>query len=279
MRLRESIKQWWTSLPEKTECRDSSPRRPLFRQNAHLKLCYLLIYIYLGRPFMFYEDRKGPAENSQSSAHHDASCDSHEGPRSVLVDDCVQSALEILETLQSLSDHTGLCRASYTEFSSCRAALLVIVAESLNSPRSKMLRNALTRGMILIRQMTGGSSSESEISLIESLETAIKQLSSLQEDNDAEDGSPSEQGLTSAYAKFKSWTQMLKKSSSTGNLMEIASFSPRSHLTAGPENFRHAETRDSIELFSPSFGLLNPNWSNGSDVGLDPSLFELPHDS
>lgn len=34
--------------------------------------------------------------------------------------------------------------------------------------------------------MTGGSSSVSEISLIESLETAIKQLSFLQEDNDIE---------------------------------------------------------------------------------------------
>ncbi|KAJ5175838.1 uncharacterized protein N7482_001715 [Penicillium canariense] len=261
LQLRTNIRNWWNSLSTNIECRDYSPKGPLFRQNSHMKLCYLLIYIYMGRPFIF---KGGTKERPSDEGGNGGSA-----RRSELVDDCVQSALDILATLQSLSDNVGLCRASYTEFSSCRAALLVILAESLNSGRSPKLQSSLNRGMILIRQMLGGTASQSEISYIESIEAAIRQLSSGDEDHDDSEANP-EQSFVSAYAKFKDWTQSMKKDRSASNTLELASFSPMSNLTSGGESVLHSEINDLSELF-------NPDWAT-SDLGLDPEIFMVPRD-
>lgn len=250
LRVKSSMRQWWESLP--TTCRDFNPQGPLFRQNAHMKLCYLSVFIYMGRPFIFHHDKERASEESQEAG---------KGHRSELVDDCVESALEILATLQSLADNIGLCRASYTEFSSCRAALLVILAQSLNS-KSKGLQDGLTRGMKLIRQMIGGTASQSEISYIESIEAAIRQLSS-NEDSERTSESTTDSS-SSAYAKFKNWTQSMKNKSS-GNFLELSSFSPMSGFTSGGESVFHPDMNDLTEF-------LNPEWSPG-DLGLLPELF------
>lgn len=251
VQLRIHIKEWWESLPTTIECRDYDPKGPLFRQNSHMKLCYLLIFIYMGRPFIFKnEDQERPSSDVRQIS----------SPRSELVEDCVQSALGILATLQSLSDNIGLCRASYTEFSSCRAALLVILAESLNSGRSPSLQNSLNQGMILIRQMLGGTASESEISYIESIEAAIRHLSS------GDEGSESttvnhHQSSTSAYAKFKDWTQSMKKDRRASNTQELASFSPLSYDPSGGDSVLQSENNTLSEFFAP-------DWTT-SDIGLD----------
>lgn len=245
-----SIKQWWDSLPATEECRDLCSQGPNFRQNAHLRLCYLLIYVYMGRAFIFADDRKESGEAIIGADH-----DSGRVRRSFLVDDCVSSALDILNTLQSLSDHVGLCRASYNEFGACRAAILVILAESLNSGKSQRLQDGLHRGMGLIRQMVGGSSSESEISYLESLETAISQVLVVPED-DIVLQPQSDQSYMSAYSKFKDWTQSLKKDKSPSGNVELSSFSPLSHLTPGTEAFANQELNDMTAFF-------HPDWSNG----------------
>lgn len=205
----------------------------------------------MGRPFIFYTDNERTSSPTARSR------------RSELVDDCVQSALDILVTLQSLADNVGLCRASYSEFSSCRAALLVILAESLHSGKSKRLQVGLEQGMTLIRQMTGGTASESEISYIESIEAAIRQLSS-------NDESSSTTGIekpnsASAYAKFKDWTQSMKKDKSAGNTAELSSFSPLSQFTLGFDS-----------AFPPDSGafadLLQQQWPT-CDLDLDPDGF------
>ncbi|KAI9925956.1 hypothetical protein MW887_004415 [Aspergillus wentii] len=268
IRLRTTIRQWWDSLPEDIECRDMNPQGPLFRHNSHLKLCYLLIFIYMGRPFIFYHN-----EHKRDSTVQESTIDSSGGnqtSRSTLTEDCVQSALVIIDALQSLLDNTGLCRASYTEFSSCRAALLVILAESLNRPRSKNLRDALTRGMKLIRKMSGGCSTESEISLIESLEAAVCQLSLWQEGND-ESSSGTEQGPKSAYAQFKSWTQAMKGADSTGSAVELSSFSPRSLMTPGSEGLYNTEMGNMLDL--PHL-----EWTENGIPGFDGNLFSFPDD-
>lgn len=250
IQLRTNIREWWDSLPTKIECRDYDPQGPLFRQNSHMKLCYLLIYIYMGRPFIF---RNEDSDNYSSDI-------SPSNPRSELVGDCVQSALDILATLQSLSDTIGLCRASYTEFSSCRAALLVILAESLNSGRSSRLQNSLNQGMVLIRQMLGGTASQSEISYIESIEAAIRQLSSSDNETESTTANPA-QDSTSAYAKFKDWTQSMKKDRRTSNNLELASFSPMSHMVSGGESVLQADNNDVS-------GFFNPDWAI-CDLGLN----------
>lgn len=205
----------------------------------------------MGRPFIFVGDKREPESDAMSNTDPDSgrSC------RSVLVDDCVSSALDILNTLQSLSDHVGLCRASYNEFGACRAALLVILAECLNSGKSQRLQDGLHRGMGLIRQMIGGSSSESEISYIESIEAAINQLLATPDDDITSQPNP-DQSPVSAYSKFKDWTQSIKKDKSAGGSLEIASFSPLSHLTPGTENLTNPQLNDMNSFF-------NPDWSNG----------------
>ncbi|KAJ5173547.1 transcriptional regulator family: Fungal Specific TF [Penicillium coprophilum] len=250
LQVRASIKQWWDSLPATRECRDLCSQGPNFRQNAHLRLCYLLIYVYMGRAFIFVDDRKQPGEAIIGADH-----DSGRASRSALVDDCVSSALDILNTLQSLSDHVGLCRASYNEFGACRAAILVILAESLNSGRSQRLQDGLHRGMGLIRQMVGGSSSKSEISYLESIEAAISQLLAAPEEDNVFQ-SQSDQGSISAYSKFKDWTQSLKKDKPASGNLELSSFSPLAHLTPGTEPFALPELNEMTTLF-------DPDWSNG----------------
>jgi hypothetical protein len=215
----------------------------------------------MGRPFIFV-DKKDPHNESALGAETDVG----QASRSILVDDCVSSSLDILNTLQSLSDHVGLCRASYNEFGACRAALLVILAESLNSGKSQRLQDGLQRGMGLIRQMVGGSSSQSEISYIESIEAAISQL--LEVPEDAASQSNTEKNTVSAYAKFKDWTQSLKKEKGTvGSNLELASFSPLSHLTPGTGGFTNAE-------FSDMTGFFNPDWSN-NDMEFDSDILSL----
>lgn len=262
LRLRTSIKGWWDTLPATEECRDLCSQCPLFRQNSHLRLCYLLIYVYMGRPFIFINDKKGSGSDNTSTAD----LDSGQSRRSVLVDDCVASALDILNTLQSLSDHVGLCRASYNEFGACRAALLVILAESLNSGKSQRLQDGLHRGMALIRQMVGGSSSESEISYIESIEGAINQLLATPVDEAAPQPDYG-QSPTSAYSKFKDWTQSIKKDRSTSGNLELASFSPLSHLTTGTDGFTNPQLNDMP-------GFFDPEWSNG-DLDFDTNILSL----
>ncbi|KAL2834911.1 fungal-specific transcription factor domain-containing protein [Aspergillus cavernicola] len=252
MQIRAHISQWWTSLPSTVECRDISPGSPLFRQNSHLKLAYLLTYIYMGRPFMFADDWKNSLSEGDAMGSD---------PRVVLVQSCVQSALEILETLQSLSSHTGLCRASYTEFSSCRAALLVILAERLNSRKLHRFQEEMARGMALIRRMTGGSSSESEISYLQSLDAAIRQ-SSLDESDDATLHSEQQ---SSAYARFKHWTHAMKKDTCPGGMTELSSFSPLSFFH--PEPGSSAQPRP-----NEMANLINSDWFSG-DFTLDPGAF------
>ncbi|KAL2802182.1 fungal-specific transcription factor domain-containing protein [Aspergillus granulosus] len=242
MQIRTHIEQWWSPLP----CRDTTPGNRLFRQNSHLKLAYLLIYIYMGRPFMFTDDWK----DSSSGANE---------PRAVLVQSCVQSALEIIQTLQLLASYAGLCRASYTEFSSCRAALLVILAERLNSRTIHRFEEELARGMALIRRMTGGSSSESEISYLQSLDAAIRQSSSV-----SNDGAPQSSHQPSAYAQFKCWTQAMKNDTGSGNMNELSSFSPLSFLNSDPGSFGQPRINEVADL-------IDADWL-GSDFPMGPDV-------
>lgn len=256
MQLKKKIGQWWDTLSTTYECRDLTPGGPLFRPNCHLKLCYLLIYIYMGRPFIFIPRNQYPEEDPNDIR----------AQQSELVENCLQSASEIISLLQLLADNFGLCRASYTEFSACRAALLVILAESLNSGMSSGLQDGLNQGMVLIRQMTGGTSSQSEISYIESMEMAIRQLLSSSESG--EHGSNTTQRSTSAYAKFKDWTQSMKKDMCFGNTTELASFSPVSCLNSGAGSTFNSDINDWNNL-------LNSDWAN-SDLSLDPEAFLAP---
>ncbi|RDW68986.1 Zn(II)2Cys6 transcription factor [Aspergillus mulundensis] len=230
LQLRSDITQWWSALPSSIEGKDMALSSYLFRQNAHLKLTYLLVFIYMGRPFMFADDWKLPARDDETTSpsarvtRNDEKTDND--PKTVLVHVCVKSALETLSKLQTMSKYTGLCRASYTEFSSCRAALLVILADRLNA-RTLKYQDEFEQGMAMIRRMVGGCSSESEISYLQSLDAAIR--TSLDSDLVADTDAGME---TSTYSQFKQWTNTMKADANTGGVadLEISSFSPFSFM-------------------------------------------------
>ncbi|KAK1149188.1 hypothetical protein N8T08_006408 [Aspergillus melleus] len=202
--IRKNLVDWWSSLPEETDCRDLNPSGPLFRSNLHLKLDYCLTRIFLGRPFLFSSLRGvnlstllGPNYKLPSGVAKN---------RTILVTDCVEAALEIIDLCRLLRDESGLARASFTEFSSCRAALLVILAQSLTK-RTERLREALEKGMALIKIMSMGvGSARSAVSVIEALERAIRRLEEWSERQ-----APGSTGAAeSAYDRFKNWEMLWK---------------------------------------------------------------------
>ncbi|UCK57339.1 hypothetical protein AFCA_000268 [Aspergillus flavus] len=205
LHVRDELRSWWTTLPEDIHCRDLDPSKPLFRYNVHLELTYATIIMYMGRPLIL-------AGTPSSSASVEGSSDSTVDAGAMLCFDCVQAALRIVELCQLLQDTVGVARVSYTEFSSCRAALLAIIAQSLNT-RTERLRGALTQGMGLIRRMCVGlQSARSEVAVIEALERAARRLDSRAENEDTATG---EQGV--GYNQFRRWA-MLWQSETPSNV-------------------------------------------------------------
>lgn len=203
--LRKELIDWWATLPEDTYCRDLNPSGGLFRANVHLKLDYCLTRISIGRPFLF-SSMKGINQTLPSGPQKTA----RSKGRSTIVIDCVEAALEIIDLCRLLRDETGLARASYTEFSSCRAALLVILAQSLTK-RTERLRNALEQGMCLIKTMSMGvGSARSSVNVIEALERAMRRLEAWLETQ-----AQNAEVVDSGYERFKNWEMLWKNGPAT----------------------------------------------------------------
>lgn len=177
----------------------------------------------MGRPFLFSNVRNGSQSSSQKTSA------SRSKLRNILVTDCVEAALEIIDLCRLLRDETGLARASYTEFSSCRAALLVILAQSLTK-RTERLRNALSQGMGLIKIMSMGiGSARSAVTVIETLERAIRRL----EDWSEIQGPAKEpqDSIDSGYERFKNWEMLWKTGPISPATGHSSLNSDRSHLS------------------------------------------------
>ncbi|KAK2756350.1 fungal specific transcription factor domain-containing protein [Colletotrichum kahawae] len=219
--MKAQLHTWWHNLPGTTFCKDPNPGSAVFRPDMHLRLEYCLVRMFAGRPFIFpRESTRSTASSSGSPADSAvqqpprtsissgtaaaataAAAKTH--PRSVLVADCVDAALYVIETCRLLRNSIGLARASYTEFSSCRAALLVIITQCLQR-KTDRLREALRDGLAMLKEMsTGGESAKSEMSLIEAFERAISRL-------DANDDAASSSAKESDYARFKKWEMLWK---------------------------------------------------------------------
>jgi hypothetical protein len=188
----------------------------------------------MGRPFIFFTDAKSPSPRSDVGAapsYSTSQCPPQRAnTRATLVADAESAALHIIELCGLLNVHYGLARASYTEFSSCRAALLVILAQSLNE-QSEALRSALANGMKLIKRMAVSIDSvKSEVSVIEALETAIKRLYMGNGMQNRGNGKQKESG----YEKFRNWAVLWKGGQEETGLMGSQTFSPPLNF---PETF------------------------------------------
>ncbi|KAI5465698.1 fungal-specific transcription factor domain-containing protein [Mariannaea sp. PMI_226] len=254
--MKEELRQWWDSLPETAFRRETKLPNPIVsRADMHLKLEYCLLRMYAGRPFIFPREAvKGNASTSSSPAdsNNQRPTTPHKlNPRSILVADCVEAALTVIDTCHLLQSTIGLARASYTEFSSCRAALLVIITQCLQK-KTDRLRDALRTGMAMIKEMSaGGESAKSEASLIEVFERAISRL----------DATVEPSGRESDYSRFKKWELLWKNDVPVQEMRQEASPEASMPMPPNPANFWRgtaSTTRPSIPAMhtaSPFIGM------------------------
>lgn len=143
------------------------------RLDIHVYLHYWHTRLFLGRPFLLSHPGRIPEHQSSVTA------DTGTGKlgREALAQDSIDAAINIIELCQTVHDRIGLARASYaTEFTSCRAALLVLIASSITD-KSDTLSKILAQGLTLIQQMSiGQGQASSETRVIEALQRAIARL-------------------------------------------------------------------------------------------------------
>ena len=105
-----------------------------------------------------------------------------------------------------LQDPVGLARASYTEFTTCQAALLVILAQRVCELDS-CLEIASTKGIGLIKYMALGLyTASSDKSAIQAMQIAIERLDHQRVEKSSESGS--------AYDRFREWAMLWEREGS-----------------------------------------------------------------
>ena len=180
--LHEQHRNWWQSLSDIAMLPASPPRAMV-----HLHLCYHLNIVFLGRPFVFRHAKRNNASSQIVPRKSRETPDGLQSKSQTLSRAAVQSARAIVELCQRLHDALGLARASYTEFSSCRAAIMTLMAHNLDTiaaddgtqVTSAPVNDSLAHGMSLIRLMASANvSAQSELSVLASLDAAIKHLAS-----------------------------------------------------------------------------------------------------
>lgn len=190
--------------------------------------------------------------------------------RDHLITNCIHSAREIIDLCQKLHDEVGLARASYTEFTTCRAALLVILAQQLQQ-NNDHLRAVLERGIKLMKHMALGIySATAEKNSITAMETAIKRL-------DAYRNGDANQHST-GYENFRNWATLWREEGrQTMENSQSSSNSAGGDAAVGLENFNFSALSPledfAWDLFSPSFpvdtGFLYASESDQNDHQYD----------
>lgn len=284
-RLRDkksAMKGWWDSLPVDV-LGEIAPKQTQDRAAMHLRLEYCLVNMFIGRPFLLRDHTSqshhgSPSEPQSTNPSHDHSEGTDgESPKQTsstqgLIAGCVQAAKEAIGVCQLLRDNRpGLARASYIEYSSCRASLLVLIAYSIQT-RSEELRQPLLDGLKMIREMSAtGDSARSEVALIEALECALVRLhSETQTTMPAQ--IPSEPvSSMSDYDAFKQWGSLWK---SVGNLdilenVPVPSFAPPAASPFPVLPLGHLESNQ-ISYLGDTIGLGASSSTSSRDIRMDP---------
>jgi hypothetical protein len=262
--MKEELRKWWDSLPETAYRDEVNPQNPISRADTHLKLEYCLLRMYAGRPFILpREVVRGNGSTSSSPADSNSqrpNTPHKSNPRSILVADCVEAALTIIDTCHLLQSTIGLARASYTEFSSCRAALLVIITQCLQR-KTDRLRDALRIGMAMIKEMSaGGESARSEASLIEVFERAISRL----------DATMDSSGRETDYSRFKKWELLWKNDGPVQDFRPEESPESSMPLPQNPNTFWRGSIGNTARPGMPAMHAASPF------VGMDANFPSVP---
>lgn len=181
--LFESYQQhqkWWQSLSD-ISILSASPSRAML----HVHLCYHLNVVFLGRPFVFTHAKRHSVSFQPAPHRGLETANGMQSKSRTLARAAVQSAQAIVDLCQTLQNSLGLARASYAEFSSCRAAIMTLLAHKLdtftaddnNQASHAPINESLAQGMALIRLMASANvSAQSEVSVLASLDDAINRL-------------------------------------------------------------------------------------------------------
>lgn len=215
--LQRDLERWWNNLPDDVACKETTSLTKISRGSWHLKLEYCLVRMFVGRVFILPQLRQGDgtASNQESPGESSTTTTTTTSPsssslsrkrlRTILVANCVKAAMLVIETCRAIRNSVGLARASYTEFSSCRAALLVITTQCLQN-KTYQFRQSLRDGLSMLKEMSSSSeSAHSETSLIQAFERAIANFYSAGTQH-----RPDQSDTESEYKKFQRWQQSLK---------------------------------------------------------------------
>jgi hypothetical protein len=169
------------------------------RAEMHTRLDCCLLEMFIGRPFILVHRRNQEGHTSSSQPND----------QELLVQDCVLAAEEAIDLCYAMqTGDLGLTRSSYVEYSSCRAALLVLIAYSIFY-RTNQFSARLQRGLDAIREMAlTGDSARSEICLLETLEAALHHLHVFDRASEASaagSGSAEKDTIRDDYEGFVKW--------------------------------------------------------------------------
>ncbi|KAM3484708.1 hypothetical protein MY8738_002027 [Beauveria namnaoensis] len=246
------------------------PGPSLSFRNPELLLTTIQLTQYLSKvahTIIFILPQDGPLDSGNRSTP--SSDTVSRSPRSTLVHDCAEAALSVIDACRVISRSVGLARASYTEFSSCRAALLVITTQCLTQDTDRF-RQALRDGVVMLKDMSSGSQSwHSEASLIEAFERAIASMNTRHPGASGTAGSEE-----SDYAKFKKWEQMVQKHpsapESTISIVASEDMAPLAGQGLRPTEAAWREDHLLMPSCTPFFGV------DGNFASFPESLDELP---
>lgn len=286
--MRTDLTNWWDSIPETAFNVDRSLDGQAFRSCMHLRLLYCLIRMFIGRPFLFTGGRftdDSPASPPDARKSHSQTGDdvprhpkTREGSttstidgkkrpsrRLALVQETINAAVEALELCRTLFDgHEGLARASYIEYSACRASMLALIAFSIQE-QTDQYRSIMQKGVEMVREMSNaGNSAKAESTLIEALERAVARLQMFsagwqkQRVSTGHGGSAStprtaQQAQVSNYDRFRNWQQNFKRGSNSSQSGQ-----------ATPSNINNQSASTSMP---PPM----PNWDHNSQPTSTPS--------
>ncbi|KAL5049310.1 hypothetical protein BDW71DRAFT_217467 [Aspergillus fruticulosus] len=221
---KQNLEAWWKTLPGGLQAQKDVPHpqvNPGFRACIHLRLEYCLVSMFIGRPLLLNRAPSRSTPTSPETLTGDncpvttSAMSSHTKHRQQLVDSCIQAAKEALTLCGTLRNNgPGLARASYVEYSSCRASILALIARSIQDPSSQF-HGELRQGLEMIREMAAaGDSARSEVALLESLERALARLRCANEANGTGAGDLSGTRSGADYDGFKQWESLWKSSGS-----------------------------------------------------------------
>lgn len=191
--------------------------------------------------------------------------------------DCVDAAISVVDICRTLQAGIGLARASYTEFSHLRIALLVILSQFLAKQQNRhqqggktteALRQPLCDGIAMLKGMsTWGASARFDASLIEAFEHTIARMEGDDVSNSGSHPKQPQRPNESSYEMFKRWESMWQG----GDAIPKISPSTRDDGGGQPGDTLSSDLSPAA-LAPPQLGSMLPPWDGSGGLAPDSAV-------